>query len=103
MREFCLDNVRGPVCTTQKVNIPPFSTISVHANSSVKGHCMWVHVLTELISGPQLPTVVVPTVTYGELHLGSSRVPICLCNLGAHSVEIPTKTGATGGPPNKDF
>ena len=42
--------------------------------------------------GPQLPAVVVLTVTYRELHLGSSRVPICLCNLGAHSIKIPTKT-----------
>ena len=27
----------APVCTTWKITIPPFSTISVHANSSVKG------------------------------------------------------------------
>ena len=32
------------------------------------------------------------TVTYGELHLGSSWVPICLCNLATHSLKIPTKT-----------
>ena len=53
---------------------------------------MQVNMLMELTPGPQLPTVVVPTVTYAELHLGSSRVPICLQNLSAHSVEIPTKT-----------
>ena len=41
---------------------------------------------------PSLPTAVVLTVTYGELHLGFSRVPICLCNLSAHTMEIPTKT-----------
>ena len=29
--------------------------------------------------------------TYRELHLGSSRVPICLYNLSAHIMEIPTK------------
>ena len=29
--------------------------------------------------------------TYEELHLGSSRVPICLHNLDAHAMEIPTK------------
>ena len=29
--------------------------------------------------------------TYGELHPGSSRVPICLHNLSTHTVEIPTK------------
>ena len=76
----------------QKVTIPLFSTVSVHANTSVKGHCMWVHVLTELIPGPQLPAAVVPTVTYGELHPGSSWVPICLCNLSPCVMEIPTKT-----------
>ena len=92
VREFCLDDVRGPVCTTQKVTILPFSMISVHANFSVKGHCIWVHILMELMQGPQLSTVVVPMVTYGELCLGSSRVPICLCNLSTHSVEIPAKT-----------
>ena len=42
--------------------------------------------------GPQLPAAVVPMATYGELHLGLSRVPICLHNLSSHTVEIPTKT-----------
>ena len=37
---FCLDDVRGPVCPTQKVIIPPFGTVSVHGNTSVRGHCM---------------------------------------------------------------
>ena len=89
--KFCLYDIRGPVCTTQKVTILPFSTVSVHTNSTIKGHCMWVHVLTELIPGPQLPAAVVSMATYGELHPGSSRVPICLCNLSTHAVEIPTK------------
>ena len=91
VKEFCPDDVRGPVCTTQKVIILSFCTISVHTNTSVKGHCMWVHMLTEPMPGLQLPTAVVPMVTYGELHLGSSRVPICLCNLGTHSIQIPVK------------
>ena len=52
---------------------------------------MEVHVLTELTPGPQLLAVVAPTPTYGELHPGSSRVPICLCNLSAHAMEIPAK------------
>ena len=89
--KFCLDDVRGPVCTIQKVTILPFSTVIMHANSSVKGHCMWVHVLTEPMPGPQLPAAVVPTPTYGELHPGSSRVPICLHNLSTCTMEIPTK------------
>ena len=52
---------------------------------------MWVYVLTELMPGPQLPAAVVPTVPYGELHPGSSRVPICLHNLNACTMEISTK------------
>ena len=52
---------------------------------------MWVHVLTVLALGPQLPAAVVPTVTYGELHPGSSRVPVCLHNLSTHAVKVPTK------------
>ena len=53
---------------------------------------MWVNMLMELMPGPQMPTVLVPTVTYGEVHPGSLRVPICLHNLGTHSIKIPTKT-----------
>ena len=91
VRKFCLNNIRGPVCTTQKVTIPLFGTVSVHVNSSVKGHCMQAHVLMEPVPGPQLLAAVVPMVTYRELHLGSSRVPIFLCNLSAHTMEIPSK------------
>ena len=40
---------------------------------------------------PQLPTSIVLTATYGELHTGSSQVPICLRNLSACSVVIPAK------------
>ena len=57
VRKFCLNDVRGPVHTTQKVTIPP---VSVHTNSSVKGHSMQVHVFTELMPGSQLPTAEVP-------------------------------------------
>ena len=53
---------------------------------------MWVYMLTEPMPGTQLPAVVVSMVTYGEVHLGSWGVPICLHNLSTHSVEIPTKT-----------
>ena len=53
---------------------------------------MWVHVLMGLMSSPQLPAAVVLTATYGELHPGFSGVPICLYNLSAHSIEIPTRT-----------
>ena len=38
--KFCLDDIKGLVCTTQKVIILPFHTINVCASTSVKGHCM---------------------------------------------------------------
>ena len=91
VQKFGLDDVKGWICTTQKVTTPPFGTVNVCASSSVKGYCMQVHVLTEPTPGPQVPAAVVPTTTYEELHPGSSRVPICLHNLSTHTVEIPTK------------
>ena len=87
-----LDDMKGTVCTTQKVTIQPFHTVNIKANASVKGHCMRVHVFTEPALGPQLPAAVVPIATYGELHPGSSRVPVCLHNLSAGAMEIPVKT-----------
>ena len=92
VQRFQLNDVKGSVCTTQKVTIPPFSTINIWANTSVNGHCMQVHVLIELALGPQLPAAVVPTATYGELHPGSSRVPVCLHNLSACAIDVPAKT-----------
>ena len=53
---------------------------------------MKVHFLTEPALGPQLPAAVVPIATYGELHPGSLRVPVCLHNMSAHAIEIPAKT-----------
>ena len=90
--KYQLDGVKGAVHTTQKVTIPPFQTININANAGVKGHCMKVHVLMEPALGPQLPAAVVPIATYGELHPGSLRVPVCLCNMSAHAIEIPAKT-----------
>ena len=87
-----LDSVKGDVHTTQKVTIPPFQTVNIKANAGVKGHCMKVHVLTEPVLSPQLPAAVVPIATYGELHPGSSRVPVCLHNMSTHAMEIPAKT-----------
>ena len=53
---------------------------------------MWVHMLMEPMPGPELPTAVGLTMTYRELHPGSSWVPICLHNLSAYSIKIPAKT-----------
>ena len=89
--KFSLDDVKGLICTTQKVTIMQFGTVNVHTSTNVHGHCMWVHVLREPTPGPQLPAVVVPMGTFRELHPGSSRVPICLCNLSACAMEIPVK------------
>ena len=66
VQKFWLNDVKCLVCTTQKVAIPPFSTINVLANTSVKGHCMWVHVLMELALGPQLPAAVYPQLPMGN-------------------------------------
>ena len=90
--KFQLDGVKGAVHTTQQVTIPPFQTLNIKANASVKGHCMKMHVLMEPVLSPQLPAAVVPIATYGELHPGSLRVPVCLCNMSAHAMEIPAKT-----------
>ena len=87
-----LDGVKGAVCTTLKVTIPPFHMVNVSTNSNVKGHCMKVHILMEPELDAQLPAAVVPIATYGELHPGSSKVPVCLCNLSTHAMEIPAKT-----------
>ena len=92
VQKYQLDGVKGAVCTIQKVTIPPFQTITIKAIAGVKGHCMKVHVLTEPVLGPQLPAAVVPIATYGELHPGSLRIPVCLCNMSARAVEIPAKT-----------
>ena len=81
VKEFSLD-VTGPFCTTWKVTILPFSTVSVHINNSVNEHCMWVHMLMEPTPGPQLPAAVVPTVTYGELHWGP-LVYLSVCTIWA--------------------
>ena len=89
LQKFQLNNVKGLVCTTQKVTILPFGSVNVQANTSVRGHCMQIHVLMELALGPQCPAAVVSTATYGELHPGSSRVPVYLCNLSAHTMEVP--------------
>ena len=92
VQKYQLDGVKGAVYTTQKVMIPPFQTVNIKANAGVKGHCMKVHVLTEPVLGPQLLAAVVPIATYGELHPGSLRVPVCLCNMSTRAMEIPAKT-----------
>ena len=92
VQRYQLDGVKGAVCTTQKVTIPPFQTLTLKGNAGIKGHCMKVHVLTEPTLGPQLLAAMVPIATYGELHPGSSRVPVCLCNMSSRTVKILAKT-----------
>ena len=38
--KFSLDDVKGPVHTTQKVTIPSFDTVNVCTSTSVKGYYM---------------------------------------------------------------
>ena len=71
-QEVCLDGVQGPVHTTQRVTILPFGTVSIHGNTGVQGHCMWVHMLAEPAKVSQLPTSMIQTAAYGEIHPGSS-------------------------------
>ena len=113
VKEFCLDNVQGLVHTTCKVTLPPFGIVSVHGNTTVRGHCIWVHVLTELTPGPQLHTgsganCDLWRVTSGVL-LGTHLSVQLECFLYRN----PHKNGgwpgcacqpsATGSPPNRDF
>ena len=46
---------------------------------------------SELAQDPQLPTSTVPAATCGELHPGSSHVPICLMNMGTCPTVVPAK------------
>ena len=66
VQKYQLDGVKGAVCTTQKVTIPPFQTLTLKGSAGIKGHCMKVHVLTEPALGPQLPAAVVPIAMYGR-------------------------------------
>ena len=52
VKRFCLDDVWDPVCTTQRVTIPLFGSVSINGNTSVRGHCMQVDVLAEPTPGP---------------------------------------------------
>ena len=51
-KEFCLDDVQRPVCTTQRITIPSFGTISIHGTTGVQGHCMQVHMPAEWHKAP---------------------------------------------------
>ena len=113
VRKHQLDGVKGAVHTTQKVTIPPFQTMTLKGNAGLKGHCMKVHVLTEPALGPQLQAAVVPIATYGELHPGSSRVPIWLMqheftchgstSLNSGWTSYTCQPCTPSGPPNQDY
>ena len=91
-KEFHLDNVQGHIHTTRRVTIPLFGTINIHGKTDIWGLCMQVHVLAETAKGPQLPPSIVLTAKYGQVHPGSSQVPICLRNLCANPIVIPAKS-----------
>ena len=56
VKELCLDDVWGFICTAWKVTIPPFGTVGVHDNTSVRGHCMQFHVFAEPMPDPSCLT-----------------------------------------------
>ena len=108
-RGFYLDDVQGPVCTTQKVTIPQSGTVGIHGDTGVLGHCKWVHVLAEPAGDPKLPASMEPTATYRELHPRSMssnlpqkpewpphRSPCQGYCWQGHSCQ----SGTTGGPPD---
>ena len=112
VREFCLNNVRGPVHTTWKVTIPPFSTVSVQpipvskdtvcgsmyswnqcqvpiAYSGSTNGDLW-RITSRVLQGTYL-SVQLECPFYGNAHKD------CACP------GCPCQTGATGSPPDKDF
>ena len=89
VQKYQLDGVKGAVLHhTEGHN----STLSNHKYKSKCWCQRALHVLKEPALGPQLPAAVVPIATYGELHPGSLRVPVCLHNMSVYAVEIPAKT-----------
>ena len=102
VQKYQLDGVKGAVCTTQKVTIPPFQTINIKANAGVKGHCMKVHVLMEPVLGPQLPAAIpwlfegtsLPAQYECSCHGDTSQNSGWSCD--------PCQPSTTGGPPDQD-
>ena len=85
-------------CTTWRVTIASFGTVSIHGSTGIWGYCMWVHMLAEPAQGPQLPMPLwYPTATYRELHPGSSWVPICLRNLSTCPIVVPHQSNCWQG------
>ena len=111
-KEFHLDDVQGYLCTTWRVTIPLFETINIHGKTNGWRHCMQAHVLAEAAWGPQLPTSIVPTTMYGELHQGSSpsanlsEEPECPLHSNphqsSHQKSHSSQPGTTSGPPYGD-
>ena len=52
VNKFWLDKVQDHVCTSQRVTIPPLGTVSIHSNTSIRGHCMQVHILAKANTRP---------------------------------------------------
>ena len=41
-KEFYLDDVKGHICITRRITIPPFQTANVHGKMDVWGYGMWI-------------------------------------------------------------
>ena len=87
---FLLEQVKGPVRTTKAITLNPFETLSISAQSTVRGHHKRVHVVTERVQKNPGPAVVSVN-GYSVLHPGSSRVQVALRNLTAKAVTIRPK------------
>ena len=79
VKEICLDDVWAQF-TLHRGLLSLCSVLSVYMAIPVSGDtvCGFMCLQSQLQPPPQLPTSVVLTVTYGELHSGSSQVPIYL-------------------------
>ena len=86
-----LDQIKGHIWTTWRITISPSLAVSVHSQTVVQRHCIWVHMLAELVWDSQWPASSVSITLYRQLHPGSSQVLIYLRNLSTHSSMIPIK------------
>ena len=91
LRNSALDDAQGHVHMLQRVTTALFGTMNIHGKTDIQGCCMLAPCAHRTSMDPQLPTSIVSTATYGELHPDSSQVPICLKNLNACPIVIPTK------------
>ena len=80
------------VKTTKTITLPPFSTTIVHGHTKLKGHGLKLNLIAEPFIDSQLPSNIQCTPTYCTLEPGSNRVTVCLRNISARKIIVPSKT-----------